>query len=227
MKILRSSSPCEVVLSSNWKRTPHHRERVQFELKKAGWERGYIDVTKDRTPHRQEQIADWLFTHRDRVRSFVIIDDIDVSRHFRHRKFIRHFCVKTSPGIGLTAGDAKKAIEILRKTAEIPKAKVSSTASQITDTTSQKDKKLPEVPPEETPALRKKFVEDSQKLFERLSRKPKLEQSSNSSFSGKIVERFSDKTSNDSKLSKKDDSKNTKSKRKISRFKAARMAARR
>ncbi|GAB5366957.1 hypothetical protein AAMO2058_001188600 [Amorphochlora amoebiformis] len=117
--ICKACEPCEIVLSSNWKGTKEHREKVRDELMKAGWDRGFIDITPDSSVHRQVQIYHWLVENKDRVKGYLVIDDLDVARHPTYRSRIKNHFLKTIPNIGITDLDVQKSLEILQRPAKI------------------------------------------------------------------------------------------------------------
>jgi len=195
-RIIKASEPCEIVLSSNWKRTKNHRDEVLRQLRSVGIMKGFLDVTSDRSVYRQEQIYEWLIENKDRVRGYVVLDDTDVASHFRYRKFVKDHCVKTSPGIGLTAQDADRAVQILSKPAQIhipkdyhqKKKKAheqlgglfgafsgsggifgSTTKATKASTRSQRSPVLKKGMPTDTPESRAQFVRESEAIFSRVA----------------------------------------------------------
>mmetsp|Transcript_14394 Transcript_14394/g.23467 ORF Transcript_14394/g.23467 Transcript_14394/m.23467 type:complete len:453 (-) Transcript_14394:296-1654(-) len=185
-RIVTECAPCEIVLSSNWKRTFAHRSRVTEELNKIGIHEGFRDVTSDESPFRQEQIYEWLIDHRDEVRSYVVIDDIDVSRHFRYKKHIKKYCVKTSPGIGLDENDTLKAIRILQTPAEIavlPRraeerggaTHAKPVVSKANEADRSEIKQLP-AEPIDSPEARAQFVEECRRSYGIIEKKIKARQ---------------------------------------------------
>ena len=211
-QIIAASEPCRIVLSSNWKRTAHHRAEVTRQLQSVGIP-GFIDVTSD-SGNRQSQIAEWLIVNRDAVRGFVVLDDLDVASPRRHRVLISPHCVRTIPARGLTINDAKAAIQILRNEATIPAPATTLTSRSSSshdrnspqNTTTAKQPAINRDLPVDTPEARRRFIDETRSALSRsalsrsalsrsaLSRRgPKRQQQHGGSrkapFTGRIVER--------------------------------------
>jgi hypothetical protein len=103
---ITSLTGARIVISSTWRGIGLGVLRAIFHQ----W--GIVAVTVGRTPdlgfdhERGDEIASWLSEHPE-VESFLILDDGDDMGQLRHR------LVQTNYEIGLTTGDAERAIAIL------------------------------------------------------------------------------------------------------------------
>jgi len=99
-----------IVLSSTWRTSPVTTRLVNEELTSLGLQ-ACISATPDFSGfNRTHEILTWLQDHKDMVKNWVALDDIDLS-HYDVR-IGPHF-VHCESSIGLTHDRATKAIEYL------------------------------------------------------------------------------------------------------------------
>ena len=104
---LVSDTCARVVISSTWRLTPF----LRLELAQALWRQGLpLDAFVGTTPdihlrRRQEEIAQWLEEHPDRVTAYVVLDDTP----FPHESIVGR-AVWTNPEVGFSDEDLEQAL---------------------------------------------------------------------------------------------------------------------
>lgn len=104
---LVSDTCARVVISSTWRLTPF----LRLELAQALWRQGlpldaFVGTTRDiHLRRRQEEIAQWLEEHPDRVTAYVVLDDTP----FPHESSVGR-AVWTNPEVGFSDKDLEQAL---------------------------------------------------------------------------------------------------------------------
>jgi len=103
-----------IVISSTWGEKFLYPYQYANMFKAYGWDAPVIDITPRYLSTRGEEIDAWMWETQTRmqkdINSYVILDDNDDFSNDQKR-----YWVKTDPDHGLTADDAKAAINILNK----------------------------------------------------------------------------------------------------------------
>jgi len=97
-----------VVISSSW-RLVQDIEDLTYELKNRGFDGKVIGCTPSLATKRGLEIQAWLDECKDKVKSFVILDDESDMVH------LKQFLVQTDHNVGITEDDIKSAVDLLNK----------------------------------------------------------------------------------------------------------------
>lgn len=99
----------EIVISSTWR---HHYNVEKFKemFKLYDWDAPVIDMTPKGYRGRGLEVNGWLSEHKDEVKSYVIIDDVDQFLSDQKPRY-----VQTTMMCGITEENAERAIKILNE----------------------------------------------------------------------------------------------------------------